>query len=107
MFEIGMKEAKENEMNILDFSFAVIEAAVFLCYDRQIPDVLNLDEKMELLRFFDMYQIAHLKVCLFDTLTLIHGSFSDLHRSCLDSKCFCFNRLQTRQLFHRYKCFQT
>ena len=71
MFEIGMNEATENQMNIADdFSFAVVEAAVFLCYDRQIPTVFNLDDKMKLLQFLDMYQIAHLKVCLLDILTV-------------------------------------
>ena len=58
-----MKEATENQMNIPDFSFAVVEAAVFLCYERDIPTVLNLDDNMKLLQFLDMYQIAHLKVC--------------------------------------------
>ena len=78
MFEPHTKEAKENQMNISeDFSFAVIEAAVFLCYERDVPTVLNLDEKMKLLQFLDMYQIAHLKVCLFDIFTLIYGSFLD------------------------------
>ena len=57
-----MKEAIENVMNIPDFSFVVVQAAVFLCYERQIPTLLNLDEKMKLLQFLDMYQIAHLKV---------------------------------------------
>ena len=76
MFEIGMKEAKENQMKIShDFSFAVVEAAIFLCYDRQIPTVLNLDDKMKLLQFLDMYQIAYLKVRLFHTLAFIYGYF--------------------------------
>ena len=58
-------------MNIPNFSFAVVEAAIFLCYDRRIPTILNLDEKMKLLQFLDMYQLAHLKVCLFNIGILI------------------------------------
>uniref|UniRef100_A0AC34FU71 BTB domain-containing protein n=1 Tax=Panagrolaimus sp. ES5 TaxID=591445 RepID=A0AC34FU71_9BILA len=61
MFESGMKEAKEKKVEIKDFSFEIIEYAVKLCYHHSLVLTTTLEEKMQLLQFFDKYDIQPLK----------------------------------------------
>uniref|UniRef100_A0A914Z594 BTB domain-containing protein n=1 Tax=Panagrolaimus superbus TaxID=310955 RepID=A0A914Z594_9BILA len=62
MFESNMKEAKENQMFITDFSHEIVEAAIKLCYHQNLtPSTLSVDNKMLLLLFFDKYDIQHPK----------------------------------------------
>uniref|UniRef100_A0A914QZF0 BTB domain-containing protein n=1 Tax=Panagrolaimus davidi TaxID=227884 RepID=A0A914QZF0_9BILA len=61
MFEVGMKEAKENKVTIEDFTFNIIEKAIKLCYHQSLVPFSTLEEKTKLLQFFDKYDIQPLK----------------------------------------------
>uniref|UniRef100_A0A914Z0N3 BTB domain-containing protein n=1 Tax=Panagrolaimus superbus TaxID=310955 RepID=A0A914Z0N3_9BILA len=61
MFQSGMKEAKENKVEIKDFSFDIVQAAVKLFYHHSLVTDIKLDDKMKLLSFFDKYEIHSLK----------------------------------------------
>uniref|UniRef100_A0AC35F1M9 BTB domain-containing protein n=1 Tax=Panagrolaimus sp. PS1159 TaxID=55785 RepID=A0AC35F1M9_9BILA len=61
MFKSGMKEAKENKVEIEDFSYAIVEMGVKLCYHHSLVPRTNLEEKMKLLQFFDKYDMQQLK----------------------------------------------
>uniref|UniRef100_A0AC35GQJ7 BTB domain-containing protein n=1 Tax=Panagrolaimus sp. PS1159 TaxID=55785 RepID=A0AC35GQJ7_9BILA len=61
MFESGMKESTENKVVIENFSFNIVEMAIKLCYHRTFVSCTTLTEKMELLQFFDKYEIQTLK----------------------------------------------
>ena len=56
-----MKESTENQMEIIDFQFETVKLALELLYDRQIP-TLTMNEKMNILQFFDKYAVMDLKV---------------------------------------------
>uniref|UniRef100_A0AC34FET2 BTB domain-containing protein n=1 Tax=Panagrolaimus sp. ES5 TaxID=591445 RepID=A0AC34FET2_9BILA len=60
MFDSGMKEAQENKAKIEGFSFDVVYVAVKFCYDIKWFYYFN-DELLSLLKFSDIYDIAHLK----------------------------------------------
>uniref|UniRef100_A0AC34GN30 BTB domain-containing protein n=1 Tax=Panagrolaimus sp. ES5 TaxID=591445 RepID=A0AC34GN30_9BILA len=64
MFDSGMKEARENKVKIAGFPYEVVEEAVRFCYDRDhlfAFDILSDDDKMLLLKFSDVYDMASLK----------------------------------------------
>uniref|UniRef100_A0AC34G815 BTB domain-containing protein n=1 Tax=Panagrolaimus sp. ES5 TaxID=591445 RepID=A0AC34G815_9BILA len=61
MFATKMKESAENKVEIIDFSFTVVEAAIFMCYEKPFNSILTIDEYMLLLQFFDKYNIDSLK----------------------------------------------
>jgi hypothetical protein len=61
MFQSGMKEAKENKVVIKDFSFDIVEKAIKLCYHQSLVGATTLEDKMQLLQFFDKYEIQQLK----------------------------------------------
>uniref|UniRef100_A0AC34G0J9 BTB domain-containing protein n=1 Tax=Panagrolaimus sp. ES5 TaxID=591445 RepID=A0AC34G0J9_9BILA len=58
MFQSGMKESIENEVEIIDFSFDIVEKAVKLCYDFKLLSDLSNDESFLLLKFADKYNMA-------------------------------------------------
>uniref|UniRef100_A0A914PGC5 BTB domain-containing protein n=1 Tax=Panagrolaimus davidi TaxID=227884 RepID=A0A914PGC5_9BILA len=61
MFEAGMKEAKENKVDIQDFTFNIVEKAIKLCYHQSLVPYSTLEEKTQLLQFFEKYDIQPLK----------------------------------------------
>uniref|UniRef100_A0A914Z0X6 BTB domain-containing protein n=1 Tax=Panagrolaimus superbus TaxID=310955 RepID=A0A914Z0X6_9BILA len=61
MFESGMKETKENKVEIKDFSHDLVAAAIKLCYHHSLVTDITLNNKMALLQFFDKYDIQPLK----------------------------------------------
>jgi hypothetical protein len=66
MFDSGKKEATQNKVEIEDFSFDVVDAAIKICYDCEIKDygikyLFSMDEFLLLLKFSDVYDIAHVK----------------------------------------------
>ena len=63
MFECGMKESTEHQMEIIDFSYHTVQLAVEFMYGRKLQ-TLTIDEKMHVLRFFDKYDIQKFKVSI-------------------------------------------
>uniref|UniRef100_A0A914QX96 BTB domain-containing protein n=1 Tax=Panagrolaimus davidi TaxID=227884 RepID=A0A914QX96_9BILA len=61
MFETAMKEAKENKVDIQDFTFDIVEKAIKLCYHQSLVPYSTLEEKTKLLQFFEKYYIQPLK----------------------------------------------
>uniref|UniRef100_A0AC35GB71 BTB domain-containing protein n=1 Tax=Panagrolaimus sp. PS1159 TaxID=55785 RepID=A0AC35GB71_9BILA len=61
MFETKMKESFENQVEIIDFSFTVVEAAVLMCYQKSTTSFLTMIDYMKLLQFFDKYNIETIK----------------------------------------------
>ena len=61
MFNSDSNEAIENQMEIVDFDFDIVKLAIELIYDRQIP-TLTMEQKMDVLKFFDKYDVRKLKV---------------------------------------------
>uniref|UniRef100_A0A914ZCY1 BTB domain-containing protein n=1 Tax=Panagrolaimus superbus TaxID=310955 RepID=A0A914ZCY1_9BILA len=61
MFQSDLKEAKENKVEIKDFSFEIVEAAIKLCYHHSLVPYATLNDKMILLQFYDKYNIQPLK----------------------------------------------
>uniref|UniRef100_A0AC34FX30 BTB domain-containing protein n=1 Tax=Panagrolaimus sp. ES5 TaxID=591445 RepID=A0AC34FX30_9BILA len=64
MFQSGLKEAKENEVDIKDFSYDVVKKAIKLCYHHSLVTYISLEEKIKLLQFLDKYEIQQLKTSL-------------------------------------------
>ena len=62
MFEPHTKEAMENEVDIIEFTFKAVRTAVQLCYYPLRFSDIDLEDKMELLQFCDKYNIHDLKV---------------------------------------------
>uniref|UniRef100_A0A914XT19 BTB domain-containing protein n=1 Tax=Panagrolaimus superbus TaxID=310955 RepID=A0A914XT19_9BILA len=62
MFESGMKEAEENKVEIKDFPFEIVEAAIKLCYHHSLVPYITLNDKMLILQFFNKYDIQSLKI---------------------------------------------
>uniref|UniRef100_A0A914QD00 BTB domain-containing protein n=1 Tax=Panagrolaimus davidi TaxID=227884 RepID=A0A914QD00_9BILA len=61
IFESIMKDNNESKVMIEDFSFDIVEKAIKLCYHHSLVKDTTLEDKMELLRFFDKYNIKPLK----------------------------------------------
>uniref|UniRef100_A0AC34FQJ1 BTB domain-containing protein n=1 Tax=Panagrolaimus sp. ES5 TaxID=591445 RepID=A0AC34FQJ1_9BILA len=76
MCQSGLKEAKENKVKIEDFSFDIVEAAVKLCYHHSLVPHTSLEEKMQLLQFFDKYDIQQLKEDLETYLITVINEFT-------------------------------
>uniref|UniRef100_A0AC35GR07 BTB domain-containing protein n=1 Tax=Panagrolaimus sp. PS1159 TaxID=55785 RepID=A0AC35GR07_9BILA len=53
----GMKEARENRIEIPDFKFETVKMAIEHCYERDIKDFITLENASELLHFSDKYNI--------------------------------------------------
>uniref|UniRef100_A0A914Q6M8 BTB domain-containing protein n=1 Tax=Panagrolaimus davidi TaxID=227884 RepID=A0A914Q6M8_9BILA len=65
MFESGMKEAKENKVEIPDFSFNIVESAIKRCYHQNLAnESTSLETKMDMLQFFEKYDIQLLNEIL-------------------------------------------
>uniref|UniRef100_A0A914QW56 BTB domain-containing protein n=1 Tax=Panagrolaimus davidi TaxID=227884 RepID=A0A914QW56_9BILA len=65
MFDSKMKELIENTVEIIDFSFDVVETGIKMIYNCSFETFLSIDDQMSLLQFFDKYNIPSLKVCIF------------------------------------------
>uniref|UniRef100_A0A914Q8R2 BTB domain-containing protein n=1 Tax=Panagrolaimus davidi TaxID=227884 RepID=A0A914Q8R2_9BILA len=61
MFNSKMKESIENKVEITDFSFDVVETGIKMIYNCNFETSLSIDNLMELLQFFDKYNIPSLK----------------------------------------------
>uniref|UniRef100_A0A914Z0R0 BTB domain-containing protein n=1 Tax=Panagrolaimus superbus TaxID=310955 RepID=A0A914Z0R0_9BILA len=103
----GMKEAEENKVEIKDFPFEIVEAAIKLCYHYSLVPYATLNDKMIILQFFDKYNIQPLKndleaeliseidesnVCLLTNCSLysnaskLKENCAEFLRDCLESK---------------------
>uniref|UniRef100_A0A914PXW8 BTB domain-containing protein n=1 Tax=Panagrolaimus davidi TaxID=227884 RepID=A0A914PXW8_9BILA len=56
-FNSGMKEARENRIEIPDFSFETVKIVVKYCYERDIEEFITEENASELLHFADKYNI--------------------------------------------------
>uniref|UniRef100_A0A914QSM7 BTB domain-containing protein n=1 Tax=Panagrolaimus davidi TaxID=227884 RepID=A0A914QSM7_9BILA len=65
MFDSGKKEAIQNKVKIEGFSADIVDEAIKICYDCEIKDCVieffSMDELLLLLKFSDVYDIAHVK----------------------------------------------
>uniref|UniRef100_A0A914PPE7 BTB domain-containing protein n=1 Tax=Panagrolaimus davidi TaxID=227884 RepID=A0A914PPE7_9BILA len=61
MFNSKMKESIENKVEIIDFSFDVVEIGIKMIYNCSFETTLSLEDLMKLLQFFDKYNIQSLK----------------------------------------------
>uniref|UniRef100_A0A914QYT5 BTB domain-containing protein n=1 Tax=Panagrolaimus davidi TaxID=227884 RepID=A0A914QYT5_9BILA len=57
-----MKESVENKVEIIDFSFNVVETGIKMLYHCNFETSLSIDDSLSLLQFFDKYNIQSLKV---------------------------------------------
>uniref|UniRef100_A0AC35GT60 BTB domain-containing protein n=1 Tax=Panagrolaimus sp. PS1159 TaxID=55785 RepID=A0AC35GT60_9BILA len=57
MLESGMKESIENKIEIKDFEFKIVEAAIKLCYRLNGPQKFTFEEMLLFFKFADKYQI--------------------------------------------------
>uniref|UniRef100_A0A914QAT8 BTB domain-containing protein n=1 Tax=Panagrolaimus davidi TaxID=227884 RepID=A0A914QAT8_9BILA len=61
MFNSKMKESIENKMEITDFSYDVVETGIKMIYHCNFETSLSMNDLMELLLFFDKYDLPTLK----------------------------------------------
>uniref|UniRef100_A0A914R5Q2 BTB domain-containing protein n=1 Tax=Panagrolaimus davidi TaxID=227884 RepID=A0A914R5Q2_9BILA len=61
MFNSKMKESIENKVEIIDFSFDVVETGIKMIYNCSFETSLSIDNLMKLLQFFDKYNLLSLK----------------------------------------------
>uniref|UniRef100_A0A914Q0R8 BTB domain-containing protein n=1 Tax=Panagrolaimus davidi TaxID=227884 RepID=A0A914Q0R8_9BILA len=61
MFNSHMKESIENKVEIIDFSFNVVETGIKMIYYCNFESSLSMNDLMKLLQFFDKYNIQKLK----------------------------------------------
>uniref|UniRef100_A0A914QHQ6 BTB domain-containing protein n=1 Tax=Panagrolaimus davidi TaxID=227884 RepID=A0A914QHQ6_9BILA len=61
MFNSKMKESVEKKLEIIDFSFDVVETGIKMIYNCNFKTSLSMIDLMELLQFFDKYNIQSLK----------------------------------------------
>uniref|UniRef100_A0A914PYT1 BTB domain-containing protein n=1 Tax=Panagrolaimus davidi TaxID=227884 RepID=A0A914PYT1_9BILA len=61
MFNSKMKESIENKVEIIDFSFDVVETAIKMIYNCSFESSLSMNDLLKLLQFFDKYNIPSLK----------------------------------------------
>ena len=62
MFQNGMKEALEGQVEIKEFPYDVVKAAVQHSYDFDIAGLLDDSQYLLLAQFADMYDMTNLKV---------------------------------------------
>ena len=65
MFKTPMKESIENRVEIVDFTYDVVEKAMKYCYHYNLEPDASFDEVFLLLKFADKYDITALKVIIF------------------------------------------
>uniref|UniRef100_A0AC34G5N3 BTB domain-containing protein n=1 Tax=Panagrolaimus sp. ES5 TaxID=591445 RepID=A0AC34G5N3_9BILA len=109
MFNSGMKESIENKLEIIDFSFGIVEKTVKLCYGFHLLSDFSNDECFLLLKFADKYNMAIIQdfiesslcakisvsnVCEFANSAIATNSFK-LQNQCMN---FLVNCLFARQL---------
>uniref|UniRef100_A0A914PE91 BTB domain-containing protein n=1 Tax=Panagrolaimus davidi TaxID=227884 RepID=A0A914PE91_9BILA len=58
--ESGMKEARENRIEIPGFSFETVKIVVEYCYERDIKELITEENASELLHFSDKYDMKFL-----------------------------------------------
>ena len=69
MFESGMKEAKENAMDIPDFDYDVIKKMIDFCETDAVPTFQGLEE--DVFKIAHKYNIQDLMVCFLSYIYLI------------------------------------
>uniref|UniRef100_A0AC34F752 BTB domain-containing protein n=1 Tax=Panagrolaimus sp. ES5 TaxID=591445 RepID=A0AC34F752_9BILA len=57
MLGSGLKETTENKLDIKDFSFEVVDAAIKLCYSCGVPRKFTTDDLLSLYQFAEKYEI--------------------------------------------------
>uniref|UniRef100_A0A914PHL1 BTB domain-containing protein n=1 Tax=Panagrolaimus davidi TaxID=227884 RepID=A0A914PHL1_9BILA len=104
MLNSNMKESIENKVEIIDFSFDVVETGIKMIYNCNFETTLSIDDLMKLLQFFDKYNIPSLKdkveshlisqisaanVCRLTNASILTNSFK-LKNKCMEfmEKCF-------------------
>uniref|UniRef100_A0AC35GXF9 BTB domain-containing protein n=1 Tax=Panagrolaimus sp. PS1159 TaxID=55785 RepID=A0AC35GXF9_9BILA len=61
MVQSGMKESKNNYVEIPNYPFEVVEIIVKLCYDVFVPEAQIYENKVQLFEFADQYQMDSIK----------------------------------------------
>uniref|UniRef100_A0A914PXH2 BTB domain-containing protein n=1 Tax=Panagrolaimus davidi TaxID=227884 RepID=A0A914PXH2_9BILA len=92
IFNSKMKESIKNKVEITDFLFEVVETGIKMMYDCNFETSLSIDYLMELLQFFDKYNIPSLKliaqisvsnVCRLTNASILSNSLI-LKNKCID-----------------------
>ena len=68
MLESDAKEVRDGQMELHDFDYATVEAAVLFFYD--LPSYLPVSVTMSLLLFAEKFGIADLKVCCINCFSI-------------------------------------
>ena len=61
MYFSDSNETIGNQVEIVGFDFETVKLALELIYGRQIP-TLTMEQKMDILKFFDKYDVRKFKV---------------------------------------------
>uniref|UniRef100_A0A914Q4I0 BTB domain-containing protein n=1 Tax=Panagrolaimus davidi TaxID=227884 RepID=A0A914Q4I0_9BILA len=61
MLNSKMKESIENNVEIIDFSFNIVETGIRMIYHCNFETSLSIDDQLSLLQFFDKYNLLSLK----------------------------------------------
>uniref|UniRef100_A0A914PAX3 BTB domain-containing protein n=1 Tax=Panagrolaimus davidi TaxID=227884 RepID=A0A914PAX3_9BILA len=61
MLNSKMKESMENKVEIIDFSFNVVETGIKMIYHCNFETSLSMNDLIKLLQFFDKYNVPSLK----------------------------------------------
>ena len=72
MFKSDSNETIENQMEMVDFDFNIVKIAFEIIYGRQIP-ALTMEQKMDVLKFSQKYDIQKLKVGLPRMALMLYG----------------------------------
>uniref|UniRef100_A0A914NYR9 BTB domain-containing protein n=1 Tax=Panagrolaimus davidi TaxID=227884 RepID=A0A914NYR9_9BILA len=98
MLNSNMNESIENKLEIIDFSFDVVETAVKMIYNCNFETSLSIDDLMKLLQFFEKYNIQSLKDKV-ETLLIAQISAANVCR--LTNASILSNSLKLK-----YKCIE-
>uniref|UniRef100_A0A914QFB6 BTB domain-containing protein n=1 Tax=Panagrolaimus davidi TaxID=227884 RepID=A0A914QFB6_9BILA len=90
MFKSGMEESISNTLEIIDFNFTTVIAAIEFFYGYQIFDHYNFKELFELYRFADKYLIDDLMdyITLFISYRISPSDVAEIYNLAIASNCF-------------------
>uniref|UniRef100_A0AC35G5Y6 BTB domain-containing protein n=1 Tax=Panagrolaimus sp. PS1159 TaxID=55785 RepID=A0AC35G5Y6_9BILA len=105
----GMKEALENKITIIDFSFETVEIVLHYCYERDFYNLITEENASELLHFADKYNIELLhhtiQIALFRKIGIGTANVvkfanmsvtSNAHELQEDCVCFLLNAIKNQ-----------